>query len=78
MPLTPAQQAQLEALQAEAAKPEPRTEKGIVGVIHALIDIVGGVVAHVSPETLTELHTQAEYNGDPPEPDTGDAGAATE
>jgi hypothetical protein len=77
MPLTPQQRALLAELEEEAKKPEPRTDKGIVGVLHTLIDIVGGRVPHVSPDAIDELHTQTEYDGDPPEPDTGEATAAT-
>lgn len=78
MALTPEQQAQLDALQAEASRPEPRTETGAVGILHALIDSVSGAVAHRSGEAWAALHRQAEDLAahDSPPDDTGDTGYA--
>lgn len=60
MVLTPEQQAELDRLNAEAAKPEPRTETGLVGILHALIDSAAGSIAHRGEEAWKALHTQAE------------------
>jgi hypothetical protein len=60
MVLTPEQQAELDSLTAQAALPEPRTETGVTGVLHALIDSASGAVAHRGAEAWAALHTQAE------------------
>lgn len=80
MALTPEQQAELDRLQAEAAKPEPRTETGVTGILHALIDTVSGVVAHRGEEAWAKLHSQAEALAPQaellePEPGAGNAPA---
>ena len=64
MVLTPEQQAELDALQAKAAEPEPRTETGVTGVLHALIDSASGVVAHRAADAWEALHHQAEETAD--------------
>lgn len=69
MVLTPEQQAELAALQEEAKKPEPRTDTGLVGILHALIDSASGVVAHRSDGDWAALQSQAEALAPPaPEP----------
>ena len=60
--LTPAEQAQLAELQAKENAPEPRTETGVKGVLHTLIDVVSGKVAHLSDDAWAQLHRQAEGN----------------
>jgi len=60
MALTPDQQAQLAQLEAERDAPEPRTETGIKGVLHTLIDVAAGRVAHLPDEAWDALHRQAE------------------
>lgn len=60
MPLTPEQQAQLEALQAESSKPEPRTGSGLAGILHTVLDVVSGAVPHLAADAWTELHHQVE------------------
>lgn len=75
MALTAEQQAQLEALQAEASKPPHRTREGVAGVLHALIETVAGVVAHRSPEDWAQMAETVEQElGTPPkDDDAGDA-----
>jgi hypothetical protein len=68
MALTKEQQALLEALVAKAAEKEPRTETGVAGVLHALIDSASGEAAHRSPEAWAALHSQAEALAPAPEP----------
>jgi hypothetical protein len=66
MPLTPEQQAQLEALQAAAVAPPHRTRTGVAGVLHALIETVSGAVAHRSPdEWLSMAETVEDALGTP-------------
>lgn len=60
MALTKQQQDQLAQLEAERDAPPVRTGHGLPGILHALIDLVSGRVAHVSPEVVDELHGQAE------------------
>jgi hypothetical protein len=72
MPLTPEQEAQLAALQAEAVRPEPRTETGIAGILHTLIDVASGAVAHLGSDVWAGLHHQAEALApQPAEPEPG-------
>jgi len=83
MPLTPEQQAQLEALQAEATRPEPRTETGLAGVLHTILDVVSGAVPHLPPEAWGALHSAAEAQAPPvpepePEPEPEPASGGTE
>jgi hypothetical protein len=63
MALTPQEQAVLEELQRRAAEKPPRTETGIAGLLHTLIDVASGAVAHLGPERWGELHDQAEALG---------------
>jgi hypothetical protein len=80
MVLTPAQQAELEALQAEASKPEPRTETGIAGVLHVLLDVAAGAVPHLAADAWAELHHQVEdHLGEQPaeQPADDDQGASS-
>ena len=60
MALTDAEQAELDRLIAQKVAPEPRTDTGAVGVLHALIDSASGAEAHRSPEAWAALHKQAE------------------
>ena len=60
MALTADQQALLDALVAKQSEPEPRTETGLAGILHALIDTVSGAVAHRGADSWAELHQQAE------------------
>lgn len=60
MPLTKDQQAELERLQAEQAKPEPRTESGLAGLLHTVLDVVSGTVAHLPGEVWADLHSTVE------------------
>lgn len=55
MPLTADQQAQLNALLAEQDAPPYRTQTGIAGVLHRLIDSLSGAVAHRSPEEWAQM-----------------------
>lgn len=55
MPLTPEQQAQLAALQAEQDAPPHRTREGLAGVLHSLLESVSGLVPHRSPEQWFQL-----------------------
>ena len=75
--LTPEQQAQLDALNAEAARPEPRAETGVAGLLHALIDSASGEVAHRGPDEWAALHRQAEDLAEP-EPEAPPAGGTEE
>lgn len=77
MALTDAEQAELDRLIAEKVKPEPRTETGRVGVLHALIDSASGAVAHRSAEEWAALHKQAEAS-DAPAPASAPAPLGTE
>ena len=75
MPLTPQQQQQLADLQAEASRPEPRTETGLAGILHTVLDVVSGAVPHLAAETWADLHHQVETSyGDQP----ADEGQAVE
>lgn len=60
MALTEAEQAELDRLIAQKVAPEPRTETGVVGVLHALIDTASGAAANRSGEEWAALHRQAE------------------
>lgn len=67
MPLTKEQEAQLAELQAEQNKPEPRTESGLAGILHSILDVVSGDVAHLPAEAWAALHSQVEQTaGDAP------------
>jgi len=61
MALTEEQQALLEALQAKAAEKEPRTETGLKGVLHAVLDVVSGNVAHLPADAWEVLHSTVEH-----------------
>jgi len=61
MALTEEQQALLEALQAKAAEKEPRTETGLKGVLHAVLDVVSGNVAHLPADAWETLHATVEH-----------------
>ena len=61
MPLTKEQEAQLAELQAEAGKPEPRTETGVAGVLHTLLDVVSGNVPHLAADAWVALHSAVEH-----------------
>jgi hypothetical protein len=80
MPLTAAQQAELEALQAEASKPEPRTEGGLAGILHTVLDVVSGAVPHLAADAWAALHHQVEdqYGEQPAEPAADDGQAAAD
>ena len=68
MALSKEQQAQLDALEAVRDAPPVRTEHGLAGILHTLIDLVSGRVAHVAPDVVDELHGQAEeLAGEPAE-----------
>ena len=72
MALTPEQQAQLDALEAEKNKPEPRTDTGVAGVLHVLLDIGSGALAHLGSDAWAALHRTVESElGAPPEKDGG-------
>lgn len=58
--LSDAERAQLAELQAKENAPEPRTETGVKGVLHTLIDVVSGVVPHLGEDAWQQLHKQAE------------------
>jgi leucyl-tRNA synthetase len=79
MPLTPDQEKQLAELQAEQARPEPRTETGLAGILHTVLDVVSGAVPHLAAETWAQLHSQVEGNfgeqqpAEQPAPDEGQA-----
>jgi hypothetical protein len=60
MALTAEQQAQLDALQAQAAAPEPRTETGVAGILHTLLDVNTGTLAILTPEAAAALHADVE------------------
>lgn len=60
MPLSKDQQAELERLQAEAVKPEPRTDTGLAGVLHTVLDVASGVVAHLPKGEWAALHSTVE------------------
>lgn len=60
MALTKEEQAELDALKVKENAPEPRTEDGLPGLLHALIDSVSGTVAHRGAEVWLELHRAAE------------------
>ena len=68
MALTDAEQAELDRLIAQKVAPEPRTETGVAGVLHALIDSVSGAVAARGPEDWAALHKEAEGTAAKPEP----------
>lgn len=70
MALTDAEQAELDRLIARKVAPEPRTETGVAGILHALIDSVSGAEAHRGPEAWAALHKQAEALAATPEPET--------
>lgn len=61
MALTPAEQAQLDALQAQANAPEPRTTDGLKGVLHTILDVVSGNVPHLASDAWKDLHTVVEF-----------------
>jgi len=76
MALTEEQAAQLAALEAERDAPEPRTETGLAGVLHTLLDVASGHVPHLSGEAWAALHHEAEalatghgHPGPEPEPE---------
>jgi outer membrane murein-binding lipoprotein Lpp len=60
MPLTPEQEAQLAELQAEQSRPEPRTDSGLAGILHTLLDIVSGAVPHLAADVWAGLHHEVE------------------
>jgi len=60
MALSKQQQAQLAALEAQRDEPVKRTTHGLAGILHHLLDVTSGRVAHVSPEVVDDLHGQAE------------------
>lgn len=60
MALTPDQQAQLEALQAEANAPPHRTADGLKGVLHTVLDVVSGNVPHLAVDAWDALHAAVE------------------
>lgn len=60
MPLTKEQEQQLAELQAEQSRPEPRTESGLAGVLHSVLDVLAGDVAHLPAEAWAALHSQVE------------------
>jgi hypothetical protein len=60
MQLTAEQQAVFDALVAKQAETEPRTETGLVGILHSLIDSASGAVAHRGEDVWAALHHQAE------------------
>ena len=60
MALTKEQADQLAQLEAERDAPPVRTGHGLAGILHTLIDLVSGRVAHISPDVVDELHGQAE------------------
>lgn len=66
MALTEEQEAQLAALLEQRAAPEPRTETGLAGLLHVLLDVVSGAVPHLAPEVWAVLHKQAEALAEPP------------
>jgi|SRR5580704_13387669 leucyl-tRNA synthetase len=68
MVLSPEQEAQLAELQAQANAPEPRTDTGVKGVLHTLIDVVSGVVPHLGEDAWKALHKQAEDGDQAAEP----------
>jgi hypothetical protein len=89
MALTDDQARQLAELQAQRDAPEPRTETGVAGVLHTLIDVVSGTVPHLAGDAWQALHKQAEalagaaitgavhgVFGTETEPGTGAGGAA--
>ena len=61
MALTPEEQAQLEALQAQANAPEPRTTTGLKGILHTVLDVVSGNVPHLAEDAWKALHTAVEF-----------------
>jgi hypothetical protein len=61
MALTAAEQAQLDALQAQANAPEPRTADGLKGVLHTILDVLSGTVAHLPEDAWKTLHTTVEF-----------------
>ena len=65
MALTDEQAKVLADLQAQRDAPEPRTETGLAGLLHTLIDVVAGRVPHVAPEVWDALHTEAEAQAVP-------------
>jgi leucyl-tRNA synthetase len=71
MALTEEQAKLLAELQAQQDAPEPRTETGLAGLLHTLIDVVSGRVPHVAPEAWDALHKEAEAQaaGAPAEPE---------
>jgi hypothetical protein len=76
--LTPEQQSELEALQAEASKPEPRTETGLAGLLHTVLDVVSGAVAHLPGEAWAALHSQVEHQlGEAPAESSGPSGGSS-
>ena len=60
MALTPEQEKQLAELQAEQNKPDPRTESGLAGILHTVLDVVAGDVAHLPADAWAALHRQVE------------------
>ena len=51
MALSEQEQAELDALQAKAAEPEPRTTTGLAGVLHTLVDVASGAQAHLPADS---------------------------
>ena len=60
MALTKEQAAALAELEAQRDAPPVRTTTGLAGILHHLIDVTSGRVAHVSPEVVDELHDRTE------------------
>ena len=75
MALTKEQQAQLDELQAQRDAPPVRTTTGLAGILHHLIDVTSGRVAHVAPGVVDELHERVEdLAGDKPAGQPADDG----
>ena len=60
MALTEEQARVLAELQAQRDAPEPRTDTGLPGILHALLDVVSGAVPHLAGDVWAALHRQAE------------------
>lgn len=77
MALTEAEQAELARLQAQANAPDPRTGDGLKGVLHTILDVVSGDVAHLGAGAWQELHRTVEtYDQPPDDSDGGEPGTA--